>query len=309
MRRGKPVDFVYLQVNDAFERITGLKRDLIIGKKVSQAIPGIKEANPELFEIYGRVALTGQKEKFEYFLKPLSLWLNVSVYCPAKGYFAAVFEDITERKKFETEREIMVEFLRIANAITGTHELVKAAVISSISNAGCEAVGIRLKEGDEYPYYVTRGFPPEHVRLENQICARDDSGCIVRDSKGNRLSNACAEASYREDLTQAKTSSLKKEASGQTTPHYFLQQQPAESRGKTRNCCNREGYESIALIPLAIGETRLGLLQLNDKRKGMFTLETIQMWERIADRLALALSRTIFEEALKQKRSQIPNSS
>ena len=41
--KGKPVDFVYLQVNDAFERITGLKRDLIIGKKVTQAIPGIKD--------------------------------------------------------------------------------------------------------------------------------------------------------------------------------------------------------------------------------------------------------------------------
>ena len=101
--KGKPVDFVYLQINDAFERITGLKRDLVIGKKVTQAIPGIKAANPELFEIYGRVALTGQKEKFEVFFKPLSLWLSISVYCPAKGYFAAVFEDITERKKMEQE--------------------------------------------------------------------------------------------------------------------------------------------------------------------------------------------------------------
>jgi len=97
----KPVDFVYLQVNDAFERITGLKRDLIIGKKVSEAIPEIKETNPELFEIYGKVSLTGQKKKFEHVLKPLNLWLNVSVYSPAKGYFAAVLEDITERKKAE----------------------------------------------------------------------------------------------------------------------------------------------------------------------------------------------------------------
>ena len=46
---GKPVDFVYLQVNDAFEQITGLKRDAIIGKKVSQAIPEIRETNPDKF--------------------------------------------------------------------------------------------------------------------------------------------------------------------------------------------------------------------------------------------------------------------
>ena len=99
--KAKPVDFVYLQINDAFEKITGLKRDLVIGKKVTQAIPGIKEANPELFEIYGRVALTGQKEKFEVFFKPLNLWLSISVYSPRKGYFAAVFEDITDRMKME----------------------------------------------------------------------------------------------------------------------------------------------------------------------------------------------------------------
>ena len=97
----KPVDFVYLQINDAFEKITGLKRELVVGKNVTQAIPGIREANPELFEIYGRVALTGQTEKFEVFFKPLNMWLHISVYCPKKGYFAAIFEDTTERKQAE----------------------------------------------------------------------------------------------------------------------------------------------------------------------------------------------------------------
>ena len=109
---GKPVDFVYLQINDAFESITGLKRDLVVGKKVTQAIPGIKEANPELFETYGRVALTRKKEKFEVFFKPLSMWLSISVYSPRKGYFAAVFEDITERKLVQgllEERTAQVE--------------------------------------------------------------------------------------------------------------------------------------------------------------------------------------------------------
>ena len=43
--------------------VTGLKRELVVGKKVTQAIPGIKEANPELFEIYGRVALILQRRK------------------------------------------------------------------------------------------------------------------------------------------------------------------------------------------------------------------------------------------------------
>jgi len=102
-KQNKPVDFVYLEINDAFERLTGLKRDKVIGKRVTEAIPGIKEANPELFDTYGRVALTGKPERFELFFIPLNIWLNISVYSPEKGYFIALFDNITERKKMEEE--------------------------------------------------------------------------------------------------------------------------------------------------------------------------------------------------------------
>jgi diguanylate cyclase (GGDEF)-like protein/PAS domain S-box-containing protein len=97
----RPVDFVYLEVNKAFDRLTGLTD--VVGKQVSEVIPGIKELNPELFEIYGRVALTGNPEMFEIDFKPLAKQLSVSVYSIRKEYFAAIFEDITERKRFEKQ--------------------------------------------------------------------------------------------------------------------------------------------------------------------------------------------------------------
>ncbi len=100
---GKPIDFVYLQINDAFETITGLKREQVIGKKVTEAIPGTEKEHPELIAAYGRVAQSGKEEKFEIDFKPLNLWLAVSAYSPQKGYFAAVFEDITQRKRVERE--------------------------------------------------------------------------------------------------------------------------------------------------------------------------------------------------------------
>jgi PAS domain S-box-containing protein len=99
----KPVDFVYLEVNDAFSKLTGLKKEVVVGKKVTEAIPGVEKVNPELFEIYGRVALTGKEEKFELFLAPLEAWLSVGVYSPTIGYFVAVFENITQRKQAEED--------------------------------------------------------------------------------------------------------------------------------------------------------------------------------------------------------------
>ena len=94
-----PVDWIYLDVNSAFHKLTGLKN--IVGKKATEAIPGIEESDPELFVIYGRVALTGAPEIFEIDLKSLNIWFNVSVFSPEKEYFVAVFEDITKRKKSE----------------------------------------------------------------------------------------------------------------------------------------------------------------------------------------------------------------
>jgi len=101
----KPVDFVYIEVNDTFEALTGLKKELITGKRVTKVMPGIKKAHPELFKIYGKVALTGKATNFDIYFEPLKIWLSISVYCPKKGYFVAIFDNITERKKAEEEKE------------------------------------------------------------------------------------------------------------------------------------------------------------------------------------------------------------
>ena len=73
---GRPSDFVHLHVNHAFETLTGLKE--VTGKKATEAIPGIREAYPEMFEAFGRVAMTGQPERFEIYITQLRSWLSVS---------------------------------------------------------------------------------------------------------------------------------------------------------------------------------------------------------------------------------------
>ena len=97
--QGRPSDFVYVAVNNAFETLTGLKN--VIGRKASEVIPGIREEDPELIETYGRVARTGAPEKFETYMESLNMWFSISVYRPQEGYFVAVFDVITSRKQAE----------------------------------------------------------------------------------------------------------------------------------------------------------------------------------------------------------------
>ena len=111
---GRPQDFIYLNVNNAFEKLTGLKN--VVGKKVTEVIPGIRESYPVLFETYGRVALTGKPESFEIYLEPLAAWLFVSVYSTEKGYFVAVFENITERKRAESITQARLRMLSLATS-------------------------------------------------------------------------------------------------------------------------------------------------------------------------------------------------
>jgi hypothetical protein len=65
-KEGKPEDFVYLHTNPAFHTQTGLGN--VVGKRVSEVIPGIRESDPILFEIYGRVALGGASETFQTYV-------------------------------------------------------------------------------------------------------------------------------------------------------------------------------------------------------------------------------------------------
>lgn len=94
-----PVDFVYLNVNPAFYRLTGLKD--VVNRTATEVFPDIKLKNSELFQIYDSVASSGKPQKFELFFNPLQIWLSISVTSSEKGYFIAIFDDITNRKQME----------------------------------------------------------------------------------------------------------------------------------------------------------------------------------------------------------------
>jgi PAS domain S-box-containing protein len=96
-----PVDLVILEVNAAFEGLTGLKD--VTGKNISEVIPGFMLSESGLVNTLSRVALSGIPERLEVFVKSLGNWYSVSVYSMVTGYFVCVFNAITERKRAEEE--------------------------------------------------------------------------------------------------------------------------------------------------------------------------------------------------------------
>jgi len=95
---GNAVDFRFLDANAAYERHTGLKPGAIIGKTMREILP---QADPRQIENYGKVALMGEPLVIEYFSKTFGRYLRTRAFCPQRGRFAAIFEDITERKQAE----------------------------------------------------------------------------------------------------------------------------------------------------------------------------------------------------------------
>ena len=110
---GRPDDFVYLAVNPAFERLTGLKD--VVGKRVTEVVPTVRDDTPDILGIYGRVTETGEPAEFEIESKPLGLWLQVSARRPEPGHFVTVFADITDRR--ETERRLRAASLHARNLL------------------------------------------------------------------------------------------------------------------------------------------------------------------------------------------------
>jgi PAS domain S-box-containing protein len=101
-RDGQPVDYRFLGANAAFEKLTGLKREEVLGRTVSQMLPG-REGDLDWIGACGNVALTGGGMTFEQYVETEDRWYAISAHSPRQGYFATILQDITERKRTEAE--------------------------------------------------------------------------------------------------------------------------------------------------------------------------------------------------------------
>ncbi len=202
-----------------------------------------------------------------------------------------IIRDVTKEKLAEYEKEITIKLLSVINKHSHINSLLKEVVPLLEQWSGCSSIGIRLKRGEDYPYYITQGFDKIFVEKEKSLCTHTEEGNIERDLSHNPvLQCMCGNILQgRTDETLPFFTTFGSFWTNSTT--LLLSSASQEERqGRTRNRCHTEGYESVAIIPLKREKEMLGLLQFNDLRLNRFDIHKIELLERLSGYLAIALA-------------------
>lgn len=114
-----PCDYEFIEVNAAFEKFTGLKRENIVGKNVTEVIPSIKLGEFDWIKFYGDISINGNSVELDQYSEGLKSWYKIKVYSPQKHYFITHFIDITTEKENNDEYrgffEVNLDLLCIAD--------------------------------------------------------------------------------------------------------------------------------------------------------------------------------------------------
>jgi diguanylate cyclase (GGDEF)-like protein/PAS domain S-box-containing protein len=154
---GKPCDYRFLEINPSFEKLTGLKKENIIGKTALEVFPGLE---PYWIDTYGKVAMTGEPVQFEHYSQSLNKHYLVNAFSPKKGYFVTIFSELgTESQNFKKYFEQYLKYTSIPFLV-----LDKKGHVSLINKKGVELLGYPEEDIIGKDWFIN--FLPEEIRSE-----------------------------------------------------------------------------------------------------------------------------------------------
>ncbi len=205
-----------------------------------------------------------------------------------------------DHTKLELDSGCLDEAISLLAVLPDKHNLMQAILGLLRRWTGCEAVGVRLRQGEDYPYFITTGFSKRFVAMENSLCAVDAMNAPVRDASG-RLRLECLCGAVLSGHTDPSLPFFTAKGSFFTgsTSALLARAWAVPLPVVTRNRCNAVGYETVILTPLRAGGETFGLLQINDRHVDRLNRLDVERLERLADGVAMLLSRQEMEEALR----------
>ncbi len=214
--------------------------------------------------------------------------------------------DITARKRTERYHALSAEILKQLNQPVTLKDSLRAVLAAIRTSTGCDAVGIRLSRGEDFPYFVRNGFSNDFLLTEDTLIARDPQGGICRGPDGKvRLECTCGLViAGKTDPSNALFSPGGSAWTNDSRPLLDISTE-VDPRLHPRNRCIHEGYASIALIPIRTRQQIVGLLHINHRKKNQFTDAVVQLLEGVAAHIGDALMRVQMEEERGKLEAQI----
>jgi PAS domain S-box-containing protein len=242
--------------------------------------------------------VAGEDLLVEVSLTPVAMERRNVIHC--------VWRDISGCKRAEAYREIGREVLQILNEPWDLQVSIQHIIAALKTRTGFDAAGIRLQAGEDFPYFAQEGFSRNFLLTENTLLEHAPDGGVCRDKDGN-VNLECTCGLVISGKTDPALPIFTRGGSFWTGDSLPLLDLPAEQdpRLHPRNQCIHDGYASVALIPIRNKDRIVGLLHLNDRRKGCFTLETVELLEGIAAHIGAALMRKQSEEMLRETNRQL----
>ncbi len=220
-------------------------------------------------------------------------------------------ENIDELKKLLKMEKLSKEIFMDLNNFIDLDSCLKNVVKHLKSFTGCEAVGIRLHEKGDYPYFVTEGYEEQFIQKENLLCKRDAEHNRIHShaEDGYMLECMCGKV-IRGNLENALPCYTYGGSFWTDSSSFLLANQLkgcAEYGG--RNYCNAWGYETMVLIPIKFGGKGQGLIQFNDRRKGIFPKELVEYLEVIALQVGVVVQNYLHYKELGERLSKLEETS
>src|SRR5660398_289848 len=299
---------ICLDANPAAHAIAHLSDGALIGASLIEIVglkgpdqprPG-ESGGPEGQEGHQEITLPdGETRIIEYSLAPDVL--------PGKDLW--IVRDITRRKAAEDYQDMGREIVQILNEPGELSDSLQRVVTTLKTGTGFDAVGIRLQEGEDFPYAAEDGFPDGFLVTENTLIERDAGGGVCRDLDG-RVNLECTCGLVVSGRTDPANPRHTPGGSAWTNDSFPTLDIPPEEdpRHNPRNVCIHHGYASIAQVPIRDQERIVGLIHLNDRRKGRLSLDAVELLERIAAQVGTGLMRKEAERALAASEEQLRQS-
>ena len=177
---GQVVDYRFLNVNASFEKMTGLKREAILGKTVLEILPATESY---WIEKYGHVAMTGETLQYQNYSQEMGRYYEIVAYSPRYLQFAVIMTDITDRKQmekliFDEKERLKTTLLSVGDGVIATDEQGQVVLLNPIAEqltgwSQTEALGQPLEKIFNIVHEYTR------VRCDNPVQKVFATGCIV----------------------------------------------------------------------------------------------------------------------------------